>query len=90
MSHNFNKKGESMSGIKRYIRWCEDNGHVNEAGEVESMDYVDEYLKSKEFEREQREQALKVALSEADEDSLYGMMHKLGYLVQRHKDLKGS
>jgi len=21
---------------------------------------------------------------------LYGMMHKLGYLVQRHKDLKGS
>ena len=50
--------------------------------------YVDEYLKSKEFEREQREQALKVALSEADEDSLYGMMHKLGYLVQKHKDLK--
>lgn len=90
MSHNFNKKGESMSGIKRYISWCEDKGHVNEAGEVESMDYVDEYLKSKEVEREQREQALKVALSEADEDSLYGMMHKLGYLVQRHKDLKGS
>jgi len=88
MSHNFNKKGESMSGIKRYISWCEDKGHVNEAGEVESMDYVDEYLKSKEFEREQREQALKVALSEADEDSLYGMMHKLGYLVQKHKDLK--
>ena len=88
MSHNFNKKGESMSGIKRYISWCEDKGHVNEAGEVESMDYVDEYLKSKEVEREQREQALKVALSEADEDSLYGMMHKLGYLVQRHKDLK--
>ena len=79
-----------MSGIKRYISWCEDKGHVNEAGEVESMDYVDEYLKSKEVEREQREQALKVALSEADEDSLYGMMHKLGYLVQRHKDLKGS
>lgn len=88
MSHNFNKKGESMSGIKRYISWCEDKGHVNEAGEVESMDYVDEYLKSKEVEREQREQALKVALSEADEDSLYGMMHKLGYLVQKHKDLK--
>ena len=88
MSHNFNKKGESMSGIKRYISWCEDKGHVNEAGEVESMDFVDEYLKSKEVEREQREQALKVALSEADEDSLYGMMHKLGYLVQKHKDLK--
>ena len=77
-----------MSGIKRYISWGEDKGQVNEAGEVESMDYVDEYLKSKEVEREQREQALKVALSEADEDSLYGMMHKLGYLVQRHKDLK--
>ena len=52
------------------------------------MDFVDEYLQTKEFEREQREQALKVALSEADEDSLFGMMHKLGYLVQRHKDLK--
>jgi hypothetical protein len=79
-----------MSGIKRYISWCEDKGYVNESGEVESMDFVDEYLQTKEFEREQREQALKVALSEADEDSLFGMMHKLGYLVQRHKDLKGS
>ncbi len=79
-----------MSGIKRYISWCEDKGYVNEYGEVESMDFVDEYLKTKEFEREQREQALKVALSEADEDSLFGMMHKLGYLVQRHEDLKKS
>ena len=77
-----------MRGIKRFICWCEDNGHVNEYGEVDSMDFVDEYLETKEFEREQREQALKVALSEADEDSLYGMMHKLGYLVQKHKDLK--
>ena len=77
-----------MSGIKRYISWCEDNGRVNEYGEVDSMDLVDEYLESREFAREQREQALKVALSEADEDSLLGMMHKLGYLVQRHEDLK--
>jgi len=77
-----------MSGIKRYISWCEDEGHVNEYGEVDSMEYADEYMASKEFDKEQRKQALKVALSEADEDSLFGMMHKLGYLVQKHKDLK--
>ena len=77
-----------MSKIGNYVIWCEENGYTNEEGEVVSMEYANEYMKSKEYVREHKEQAFKQALSEADENSLFGMMHKLGYLVQRHKDLK--
>ena len=77
-----------MSKINNYVIWCEENGYTNEEGEVVSMEYANEYMKSKEYDREHKEQAFKQALSEADENSLFGMMHRLGYLVQRHKDLK--
>lgn len=77
-----------MSKIGNYVIWCEENGYTNEEGEVVSMEYANEYMKSKEYDREHKEQAFKQALSEADENSLFGMMHRLGYLVQRHKDLK--
>ena len=77
-----------MSKIGNYVIWCEENGYTNEEGEVVSMEYANEYMQSLEYDREHREQAFKQSLSEADEDSLFGMMHKLGYLVQRHKDLK--
>ena len=77
-----------MSKIGNYVIWCEENDYTNEEGEVVSMEYANEYMQSLEYDREHREQAFKQALSEADENSLFGMMHKLGYLVQRHKDLK--
>jgi len=77
-----------MSKIDNYVIWCEENGYTNEEGEVVSMEYANEYMKSKEYDREHKEQAFKQALREADENSLFGMMHRLGYLVQRHKDLK--
>ena len=77
-----------MSKIGNYIIWCEENGYTNEEGEVVSMEYANEYMKTMQYAREHREQAFKQSLSEADEDSLFGMMHRLGYLVQRHKDLK--
>ena len=34
-----------MSGMKRYIAWCEDNEYTNEYGEVVSMQYADEYMR---------------------------------------------
>lgn len=77
-----------MSKIGNYVIWCEENGYTNEEGEVVSMEYANEYMQSLEYDKEHRKQAFKQALSEADEESLFGMMHKLGYLVQRHKDLK--
>ena len=77
-----------MSKIGNYVIWCEENDYTNEEGEVVSMEYANEYMQSLEYDREHREQAFKQALSEADENSLFGMMHKLSYLVQRHKDLK--
>tara|TARA_R110002074_G_scaffold379167_1_gene557241 strand:+ start:756 stop:992 length:237 start_codon:yes stop_codon:yes gene_type:complete len=77
-----------MSKINNYVIWCEEEGYTNEEGEVVSMEYANEYMQSLEYDKEHRKQAFKQALSEADENSLFGMMHKLGYLVQRHKDLK--
>ena len=77
-----------MSKINNYVIWCEEEGYTNEEGEVVSMSYANEYMQSLEYDKEHRKQAFKQALSEADENSLFGMMHKLGYLVQRHKDLK--
>jgi len=68
--------------------WCQDTGRVNENGEVDSMEYADEYMETMQYAREHREQVLKEALADADEDSLYGMMHKLSILVEKHEELK--
>jgi hypothetical protein len=32
--------------------WCIDSGYTNEDGEVDSMKYADEYMKTKEYEQE--------------------------------------
>ena len=74
-----------MSGMKRYIAWCEDNEYTNEYGEVVSMEYANEYMKSKEYDREHKEQAFKQALSEADDDSLLGIMRKIQHLVAENE-----
>ena len=76
-----------MSGIKRYIAWCEDEGHTNEVGEVVSMEYADEYMKSREYAKQIKEQAFKEALSEADEDSLLGIMRKIQHLVAENEKI---
>ena len=41
-----------MSKIGEYIMWCIDSGYTNEDGEVDSMKYADEYMKTMEYERE--------------------------------------
>ena len=74
-----------MSKIGNYVIWCEEEGYTNEEGEVVSMEYANEYMKSKEYDREHREQAFKQALSEADEDSLLGIMRKIQHLVAENE-----
>mgnify|MGYP001440414024 CR=1 FL=1 len=44
-----------------YVMWCEDNGYTNEEGEVDSMEYAEEYMKTQQYAKEHDEQALKVA-----------------------------
>ena len=44
--------------IKNYIMWCEDNGHVNEHGEADSMEYANEYMKGKEYAKEHDKHSL--------------------------------
>ena len=41
-----------MSKTGEYIMWCIDSGYTNEDGEVDSMKYADEYMKTKEYEQE--------------------------------------
>ena len=41
-----------MSKIGNYIAWCEDNGYTDEYGEVTSMEYANEYMKTKEYLKE--------------------------------------
>ena len=79
-----------MSGMKRYISWCEDNEYTNEVGEVVSMEYADEYMRSDTYDREHREQAFKQALQESDEDSLLGMAHKMNESLKRYDILNGT
>ena len=74
--------------IKNYIMWCEDNGHVNEYGEANSMAYADEYMQTLEYEKEHRNQALQKELEEADPNSLYGMMHSMGKLLKEREKIK--
>jgi|TARA_R110000796_G_scaffold154515_1_gene271213 hypothetical protein len=44
--------------IKNYIAWCEDNGHVNEYGEADSMEYANEYMKGKAYAKENDKHSL--------------------------------
>ena len=57
-----------MSKMGQYIQWCMDEGHVNERGEVYSMEHVDEYMKTKEYLREHDQQSRKV-LDSLEEDN---------------------
>ena len=41
-----------MSKIGEYIMWCVDSGYTNEDGEVDSMEYANEYMKTMEYEQE--------------------------------------
>ena len=41
-----------MSKIGEYIIWCQEEGYTNEDGEVDSMKYADEYMKTMEYEQE--------------------------------------
>ena len=50
-----------MSKIKRYIAFCEENGYTNEEGEVDSMEYAEEYMKTQQYAKEHDKQAIKVA-----------------------------
>ena len=50
-----------MSKIKRYIAFCEENGYTNEEGEVVSMKYAEEYMKTQQYAKEHDEYSLKVA-----------------------------
>ena len=45
-----------MSKIKRYIAWCEEEGYTNSQGEVTSMKYAEEYMRTQQFDREKMEQ----------------------------------
>jgi hypothetical protein len=53
--------GEKMSKIKRYIAFCEENGYTNEEGEVDSMEYAEEYMKTQQYAKEHDKQTIKVA-----------------------------
>ena len=50
-----------MSRMGQYIQWCMDAGYVNRQGEVYSMEHVDEYMKTQEYQREHDQQSRKVA-----------------------------
>lgn len=41
-----------MSKIGEYIIWCQEEGYTNEYGEVDSMKYADEYMKTQEYFKE--------------------------------------
>jgi len=50
-----------MSKMGQYIQWCMDEGHVNERGEVYSMEHVEEYMQTQDYQREHDKQSRKVA-----------------------------
>jgi len=52
-----------MSKIKRYIAWCEEEGYTNSQGEVTSMKYAEEYMRTQQYDKEHMEQS-KIALDE--------------------------
>ena len=53
--------GEMRSKFKRYIAFCEENGYTNEEGEVVSMKYAEEYMKTQQYAKEHDKYSLKVA-----------------------------
>ena len=57
-----------MSKMGQYIQWCMDAGYVNRQGEVYSMEHVEEYMKTQEYQREHDQQSRKVVDS-LDEDN---------------------
>ena len=79
-----------MSGIKRYIAWCEDEGHTNEVGEVVSMEYADEYMRSKAYDEEHRQQTLKEAMADSEADSLLGLMKSMNDSLKEYDKLNGT
>ena len=79
-----------MSKINNYVIWCEENGYTNEEGEVVSMEYANEYMQSLEYDKEHRKQAFKQALSEADEESLFGYAYKMNESLKEYDKLNGT
>jgi len=79
-----------MSGMKRYIAWCEDEGHTNEVGEVVSMEYADEYMKSRAYDEEHRQQTLKEAMADSEADSLLGLMKGMNESLKEYDKLNGT
>ena len=49
-----------MSKMGQYIQWCMDEGYVNNQGEVYSMEHVEEYMQTQEYQREHDQQSRKV------------------------------
>ena len=50
-----------MSRMGQYIQWYMDEGYVNNQGEVYSMEHVEEYMQTQEYQREHDQQSRKVA-----------------------------
>ena len=50
-----------MSRMGQYIQWCIDKKYVNNQGEVYSMEHVEEYMQTQEYQREHDQQSRKVA-----------------------------
>ena len=59
-----------MSKMGNYIVWCIDEGYVNEQGEVYSMDHVDEYMQTQEYQEEHDQQSRKVVDSLEEQEKL--------------------
>jgi len=59
-----------MSKMGQYIQWCLDAGYVNRQGEVYSMDHVEEYMKTQEYQEEHDEQSRKVMDSLEEQEKL--------------------
>jgi|TARA_Y100000034_G_scaffold96573_1_gene117643 hypothetical protein len=45
-----------MSKIGQYIHWCEEQGYTNSQGEVTSMKYAEEYMRTQQYFKEHMEQ----------------------------------
>jgi len=50
-----------MSKMGQYVHWCEEQGYANSQGEVTSMKYAEEYMKTQQYAKEHDKQTIKVA-----------------------------
>ena len=50
-----------MSKMGQYVHWCEEQGYTNSQGEVDSMEYAEEYMKTQQYAKEHDKQTIKVA-----------------------------